>query len=65
MAEWTKEEVTPEIRRLRYRVATGPNPLDVAVREQLQQKWRVTKGGTGKVEYSEEWRPLPVVEGEQ
>lgn len=60
MAEWTKEEITPE---LRFRIvrAYGPNPLDLHISRILQQKWKVTVGGTGEgVTYRDEWRDVPI-----
>lgn len=47
MPEWTEEKATMELR-----FQDG----------KLQQKWEVTHGGTGRVEYSEEWRDVPAVE---
>ena len=55
MTEWTKEECTNELRWIR-KGRLGPF---------LQQKWKITKGGTGKVTYEEEWRDVPVTEAEQ
>jgi hypothetical protein len=50
MSEWKKEEATNELRFVGGR---------------LQQKWLITCGGLGRVEYSEEWRDVPAVEVEQ
>ena len=61
MADFTKEEATTELRWLTYPIQRGPAPFDLEWRETLQQKYRVTRGEGGKVEYSEEWRDIPEV----
>jgi hypothetical protein len=52
MSEWTEEKPTMQLRWVdRY---VGTTLVHV-----LQQKWEITRGGTGKVEYSDEWRDVP------
>jgi hypothetical protein len=52
MSEWIEEKPTMH---LRWEVR-----IDCDGRcETLQQKWEITRGGTGKVEYSDEWRDVP------
>jgi hypothetical protein len=66
MTEWTESKPTNELRWYETRllsIAPGGG-LGNVTRRVLQQKWLVTKGGTGKVEYLEEWREIPTVEEE-
>jgi len=61
VSEIEKEEPTNELRALRRKINRG-FLLGTDAQIFLQQKWKVTKGVAGKVEYSEEWRPLPLVD---
>jgi hypothetical protein len=52
MNGWTTERPTMILRWVdRY---VGTTLVSV-----LQQKWEITRGGTGAVEYTEEWRDVP------
>lgn len=63
MPEWTEEKPTMELRFMRYKLWVGPAPFDFRIERRLQQKWEIVNGGTGKVEYIDEWRDVEVVEG--
>jgi hypothetical protein len=66
MTKWTEAKPTNELRWHETRllsIAPGGG-LGNVTRRVLQQKWLVTKGGTGKVEYFEEWREIPTEEDE-
>lgn len=57
MAQWVEEKPTMELRWVRGEVYSAN---EVAA-DRLQQLWKIAKGGTGRVYYTEEWRDVPVV----
>ena len=68
MTDFEKAEPTNELRWVMVPMV-GPNKLDTSYERRLQQKWNITQGRAGRVEYSEVWRLVPTVmyskEGDQ
>jgi len=62
MAEWVERKPTMELQIVTYKQWMGPAPFDFIVKERLEQKWEVVRGGTGDgVKYEDEWVPVPKV----
>jgi hypothetical protein len=53
MGQWTEEKPTMY---LRFVIRDG--------RYILQQQWKITRGGLGRIEYTEEWRDVSVMSEE-
>ena len=61
MTAWTEETPTMELRLVRPPAKQEPGWIVHYLKDRLQQKWKITRGGEGRVEYTEEWRDVPLV----
>lgn len=61
MTDFTKEEATNELRFFPKLFMTGPQEFEYSGSYALQQRWKITRGGLGRVDYTEEWRDVPIV----
>lgn len=56
MGSWVEEKPTERLRFVSRRMKDGEFTY---VEKRLQQLWKITRGGLGRVEYLEEWRDVP------
>lgn len=59
MGQWVEEKPTMDLRWHVYWREDGEMRWSERV---LQQLWKITKGGTGRVYYVEEWRDVRIVD---
>lgn len=58
MGQWVEAKATNELRFVERKLSDGEFTY---IEKRLQQLWKISRGGLGRVEYSEEWRDIPVV----
>lgn len=60
MTQWVEEKPTMELRWVQ-KTSPADDAYGLEIGMTLQQLWKIAKGGTGRVYYTEEWRDVPVV----